>query len=590
MATPSSIIPITDLPVSGVSDLDYLIATKADGSQAVRARVPELISAAQALDSAIDDVVAFAEQEAQTVLNSLGYLPPVPYASGVNVTNSRYTVQYAGDIYAPVSVPFTTGATFDSSKWRVVQGIASNELAQSSGSTLVGYSRSEAGSVPRNISDRLRDSIYVSDFGVTGSGDETVKIQYALDAAAGKTIFFQPGKVYSVSSAIQVSSGTTIIAYGATIRRIAAIDNIIRNKSAGTVGGYSASSDISIFGGYWDANTSSFPEVCTVVAFGHAQRIKMIDMRIADNTAYHHIEINGVNDCEIRGCNFTGGRSIAVTTNEAIQIDMNIDGSQFPWFGPQDSTPCRNVRITGNTFADTGVAIGSHTGATGIRHTGIVISNNEITGCYFASIAALNWADVKIINNRFTQGFYGIRALTAGTSPNNRQWVISGNTFYDMGNSPYSGTDARGIFFQAANDSGYGISSITITGNTFIDIVNAKALNAIAVNYCSNIAINGNSIRGVRASSVSIYGSNNVSISSNIISQSNSSAASDQAGISIAGPCTNVNLTSNTVDSVRIFETTRALVTANTINTSPISSGSNTQTSIVNNLVAGTYA
>lgn len=100
MPTPSTIIPITELPVSGVSDLDYLIATKADGSQAIRARVPELISAAQALDSAIDDVVAFAEQEAQTVLNSLGYLPPVPYASGVNVTNSRYTVQYAGDISA----------------------------------------------------------------------------------------------------------------------------------------------------------------------------------------------------------------------------------------------------------------------------------------------------------------------------------------------------------------------------------------------------------------------------------------------------------------------------------------------------------
>ncbi|MEG0968322.1 MAG: hypothetical protein RSE32_14290 [Comamonas sp.] len=58
-------------------------------------------------------------------LRRLGYQPPVPYASGLNVDSGLFTVLHDGLVYAPdpTLVPFTTGA-WDASQWRVVQNTA----------------------------------------------------------------------------------------------------------------------------------------------------------------------------------------------------------------------------------------------------------------------------------------------------------------------------------------------------------------------------------------------------------------------------------------------------------------------------------
>lgn len=55
------------------------------------------------------------------ILSNLGFRVPVPYASGLNVTDSRFTVTGPdGNVYAPLSAPFTTGA-WDPSQWYVLQ-------------------------------------------------------------------------------------------------------------------------------------------------------------------------------------------------------------------------------------------------------------------------------------------------------------------------------------------------------------------------------------------------------------------------------------------------------------------------------------
>lgn len=55
------------------------------------------------------------------ILSNLGFRVPVPYASGLNVTDSRFTVTGPdGKVYAPLSAPFTTGA-WDPSQWYVLQ-------------------------------------------------------------------------------------------------------------------------------------------------------------------------------------------------------------------------------------------------------------------------------------------------------------------------------------------------------------------------------------------------------------------------------------------------------------------------------------
>lgn len=55
------------------------------------------------------------------ILSNLGFRIPVPYAPGLNVTDSRFTVTGPdGKVYAPLSAPFTTGA-WDPSQWYVLQ-------------------------------------------------------------------------------------------------------------------------------------------------------------------------------------------------------------------------------------------------------------------------------------------------------------------------------------------------------------------------------------------------------------------------------------------------------------------------------------
>lgn len=81
------------------------------------------------------------QDAADLVLSGIGYAPPVAYAAGISLTLQTQTVEYQGEVYAPkVSVlPFTTGGTFETAKFRLIQGVASAELSASSGSSMVGY-------------------------------------------------------------------------------------------------------------------------------------------------------------------------------------------------------------------------------------------------------------------------------------------------------------------------------------------------------------------------------------------------------------------------------------------------------------------
>lgn len=55
-------------------------------------------------------------------LEDVGYSAPVPYDANIEVTSSTFTVSEDGIVYAPEpsEVPFTTGLTFDPTKWKMV--------------------------------------------------------------------------------------------------------------------------------------------------------------------------------------------------------------------------------------------------------------------------------------------------------------------------------------------------------------------------------------------------------------------------------------------------------------------------------------
>jgi hypothetical protein len=93
---------------------------------------------------------------------------------------------------------------------------------------LTHFTQSGTGAVLRTQESKLRDILSVKDFGVIGSGDETTKIQAAIDAAAGRTLFFPKG-TYSVSSELTLPQGTVIEGdnfENTTLRTLSATANI----------------------------------------------------------------------------------------------------------------------------------------------------------------------------------------------------------------------------------------------------------------------------------------------------------------------------------------------------------------------------
>ncbi|WP_333709678.1 hypothetical protein [Malikia spinosa] len=77
---------------------------------------------------------------ADVVLGGIGYAPPVAHAAGISLTLTTQTVEYQGNVYAPKlsSLPFTTGTTFDFSKFRLIQGVTADDLAASGGASMIG--------------------------------------------------------------------------------------------------------------------------------------------------------------------------------------------------------------------------------------------------------------------------------------------------------------------------------------------------------------------------------------------------------------------------------------------------------------------
>ncbi|WPB58651.1 hypothetical protein [Xylophilus sp. GOD-11R] len=80
------------------------------------------------------------QSAANLVLGQAGYAPPVLYAAGLPMTTQTQTVDYSGNTYAPKpsALPFTTGSTFDPTKFRLIQGISGGDLAEVGAAALIG--------------------------------------------------------------------------------------------------------------------------------------------------------------------------------------------------------------------------------------------------------------------------------------------------------------------------------------------------------------------------------------------------------------------------------------------------------------------
>lgn len=184
-----------------VSSATASALTAAANAATTTTKATEATSAANTTQALRDSFVA--------VYGSLGYQATVAYASGLSITVAVQTVEYAGEVYAPLiaALPFTTGAIFDTSKWRVVN--ATKFLSDA------------AGAVLRSLEEKCRDVVNIEDCGGLG-GDAAFNNASALTLALAAAFALKRPLAltrppYRLGSNVTISQDDiTIIACGGT--------------------------------------------------------------------------------------------------------------------------------------------------------------------------------------------------------------------------------------------------------------------------------------------------------------------------------------------------------------------------------------
>lgn len=348
------------------------------------------------------------------------------------------------------------------------------------------------------VTQLFNNSLYLSArqfYGVTGNGgDQTIGLQNAINAASNGGVLFIDNGVYGVSDYLKIPSKTKIVMapYAVIIRLTAtrgstgeALDAIFLNDSNGSVGGFSANTDIHIEGGVVDGNIDLINNSATLIAFGHCSRVSVTrTMLLNTGGDYHAIEINATKQATIRDCVIDNAGGL---NSEAIQIDNSKGDGRFPWFGPYDGAPCTEIHIDNCAITNFGWAVATHAGpAEGGRHSRIKITNCT-SNTWRGGIRSYSWTNTKILNCTIT-------------GSNDRGSVGIAGAFLEwVSDSDLSDTVISGCTISGWNNGG---SDIRIVGSSS----SSTKLNVVRISNCACYPATNHSLYVKNAFGVTISG------------------------------------------------------------------------------------
>ena len=340
----------------------------------------------------------------------------------------------------------------------------------------------------------------VKDFGAVGDGvaDDYSAIQLALDTNAGKLVTVPEG-TYLLDTTLLIHPGTTLhfLSREAIFKRNASTDAMLLNYSAGTIGGYDASSDITIKGGTFNCNRTTYTGNCTTIGFGHSSNIIVDNVRFTNNPAWHALELNAVKNGKAINCIFDNYGS---SGSEYLQLDLAKSASEFPWFGPYDYTPCEDIEVTGCKFMDGIDGVGSHAAVAGYEHKNIRIHGNSFRDMSGTCVKGYSWNDVTVINNSCDNVGYGI-TFSMLTGQTGSGYVISNNILLNV---DYT-TTGRAIQLYDYCENG------VVSGNH----INTSSYYGIGIDKSSNWTVEGNVVLNCARVGIWIYGTSETVISGN---------------------------------------------------------------------------
>lgn len=358
-------------------------------------------------------------------------------------------------------------------------------------------------------------------------------IQEALDLQSGKTPAYEQltvyiqGGTYDITSSLLVYSNTKICADGDTLIRYCRKNNesessgrapIISNACSGKRG-YEGASNITVEGGTWDlqgqADGAHYGMTMEAFRFIHGRNFYIRNVTMQNLYRSHFITIEGVENVEIKGCEFRNYTNPTVK-KEAIHIDCMHNDHMAPSNQEDivyDDTICNHISISNCDFSHVPRGIGTHVAVEGLFPSDIVISNNTFSDITYEAVKAYHYKNVLITGNTITRAGCGIKCYLysadsdkdeesstnylpalPGTKtegvPVYQNIIIQWNTIREI-------TDAKiGFGIQLMGNASRIISDVTVAHNviTISGTLPSTKRSGIYVKYGSNIRIVSNRI------------------------------------------------------------------------------------------------
>lgn len=467
------------------------------------------------------------QDAADLVLAAAGYAPPVAYAAGITLTLQTQTVSHNGDTYAPKQseLPFTTSGTFEVTKFRLIQGVASADLPALVGQDVQDYaalraytglakriyitgllvtkkpagiagvfqydqtdttSADNGGTIiagadgrrwKRDFSGPAMSSFFGSD-GI-GVNDSSAAIIAAL--AAHNHVVVEGG-VFRCDSMIELTTGKTLQLLGDTtlVRKAAnstSTDPVvwIKGSSASFFGAGMATSTVK--------SENRSPK--GVVRIGHK-----------DMTESH----GNVNYCSLQNMTVVGAVANGQTTGEpdiAVYMPNPQFGGLTSYFhnllGVRVMDANFGIYLHGNANANTISSIHGYR----IGNTTLGANKNVFIYCHGAK------------DNTVSTCFFHASANSIGLLVDNCDNTINGGSI-----STVYANSWKGMVFEQGGASAYGLKSLVFGGRSYYEIISNVALgNSVPAGFTdNNILVNGigSGISGSEISFGAVTSSGNV--------------------------------------------------------------------------------
>ena len=267
---------------------------------------------------------------------------------------------------------------------------------------------------------------------------------------------------------------------------------LLRNsKAEDALSGYE-DHDIILDGGTWvglNSPTSSHDEV----ALCHAKDIVVRNAVFDGCSGAHHLELVGVSNASISGCEFKG--YTGTTTKEAIQIDI-AGAASASTFRKSDYTTTRNVVISNNSFHDLSRGIGTHYAYIGYLNSEILIQNNMFNHLEHEAIMLVSFKNTAIVGNRILNCPQAIHVLPALNSTSRysktgkpyatcQNYLIEGNVISTARNADKI-WGAITIYGNKVGSTTYALKNVILKNN----VVNASNV-ALTLSRTSGITATG---------------------------------------------------------------------------------------------------